>query len=79
MTGERLSMVRIAGIICTLVGVVVVAGGEKRRTRTMLRPCAEAAAESAGPSSLLFGFAVLFWLLGIRVIPRVGAIQNRVG
>src|SRR5882724_1135472 len=29
MTGERLSAVRIAGIICTLVGVVVVAGGEK--------------------------------------------------
>src|SRR6266480_2592233 len=41
MTGERLSMVRIAGIICTLVG-----------------------------------FVVLFWLLGIRVIPRVGAIQT---
>ena len=29
MTGERVSAVRIAGIICTLVGVVVVAGGEK--------------------------------------------------
>src|SRR5260370_14425372 len=29
MTGDRLSVVRIAGIFCTLVGVVVVAGGEK--------------------------------------------------
>src|SRR5258707_15604629 len=28
MTGDRLSVVRIAGIFCTLVGVVVVAGGE---------------------------------------------------
>src|ERR1700687_1026446 len=29
MTGEGLSSMRIAGIICTLVSVVVVAGGEK--------------------------------------------------
>jgi len=76
MTGERLSMVRIAGIICTLVGVVVVAGGEK----TPDENDAEAVRRSGrGISWSIFsavGFAVLFWLLGIRVIPRVGAIQT---
>jgi drug/metabolite transporter (DMT)-like permease len=76
MTGERLSMVRIAGIICTLVGVVVVAGGEK----TPDENDAEAVRRSGrGIGWAMFsavGFAVLFWLLGIRVIPRVGAIQT---
>jgi drug/metabolite transporter (DMT)-like permease len=76
MTGERLSMVRIAGIICTLVGVVVVAGGEK----TPDENDAEAVRRSGrGIGLAMFsavGFAVLFWLLGVRVIPRIGAIQT---
>jgi len=76
MTGERLSMVRIAGIFCTLVGVVVVAGGEK----TPDENDAEAVRRSGrGIGLAMFsavGFAVLFWLLGVRVIPRVGAIQT---
>jgi drug/metabolite transporter (DMT)-like permease len=76
MTGERLSIVRIAGIICTLVGVVVVAGGEK----TPDENDAEAVRRSGrGIGWAMFsavGFAVLFWLLGIRVIPRVGAVQT---
>jgi drug/metabolite transporter (DMT)-like permease len=76
MTGERLSTVRIAGIICTLVGVVVVAGGEK----TPDENDAEAMRRSGrGIGLAMFsavGFALLFWLLGIRVIPRVGAIQT---
>jgi drug/metabolite transporter (DMT)-like permease len=76
MTGERLSAMRIAGITCTLVGVVVVAGGEK----TPDENDAEAVRRSGrGIGWAMFsavGFAVLFWLLGVRVIPRVGAIQT---
>jgi drug/metabolite transporter (DMT)-like permease len=76
MTGEHLSAVRIAGIFCTLVGVVVVAGGEK----TPDENDAEAVRRSGrGIGWAIFaavGFAMLFWLLGIRVIPRVGAIQT---
>jgi drug/metabolite transporter (DMT)-like permease len=76
MTGERLSAVRIAGIICTLIGVVIVAGGEK----TPDENDAEAVRRSGrGIGWAIFaavGFAVLFWLLGVRVIPRVGAIQT---
>jgi drug/metabolite transporter (DMT)-like permease len=76
ITGERLSAVRIAGIICTLAGVVIVAGGEK----TPDENDAEAVRRSGrGIGWAIFasvGFAVLFWLLGIRVIARVGAVQT---
>jgi drug/metabolite transporter (DMT)-like permease len=76
MTGERVSAVRIAGIICTLAGVVIVAGGEKAPDEND----SEAARRSGrGIGWAIFaavGFAVLFWLLGTRVIPRVGAVQT---
>jgi len=75
LSGERLSAVRAAGIACTMLGVLLVAGGER-------------SSSSGGPSAahnrqgILFalcsalGFGVLFWLLGIRIIPRVGAAQT---
>lgn len=76
MTGDRLSAVRIAGIFCTLIGVVVVAGGEKAPD-----PNDDAAAKRNGKgigwaAFASVGFAMLFWLLGIRIIPRVGAVQT---
>jgi drug/metabolite transporter (DMT)-like permease len=76
MTGERVSAIRIAGIVCTLVGVAVVAGGEKAPDEND----SEAVRRSGrGIGWALFAsvaFALLFWLLGIRIIPRVGAIQT---
>jgi drug/metabolite transporter (DMT)-like permease len=76
MTGDRLSLMRITGILCTLVGVVVVAGGEKTPDENDV-----AAVERSGKGIgwaifAAVGFAVLFWLLGIRIIPRVGAVQT---
>jgi len=76
MTGDRLSVVRIAGIFCTLVGVVVVAGGEK--TPDVNDPAARQRS-GKGIGWAVFasvGFALLFWLLGIRIVPRVGAVQT---
>jgi|ERR1700674_4137537 len=76
MTGDRLSLVRIAGIICTLVGVVVVAGGEKTPDGN---DAAAVQRSGRGIGLAIFaavGFAVLFWLLGIRIIARVGAVQT---
>jgi len=76
MTGDRLSVVRIAGIFCTLVGVVVVAGGEK--TPDVNDPVARQRS-GKGIGWAVFasvGFALLFWLLGIRIVPRVGAVQT---
>src|SRR5436853_7619984 len=76
MSGERVSAVRIAGIICTLAGVVIVAGGEK----TPDENDAEAVRRSGrGMGWAIFaavGFAILFWLLGIRIIARVGAVRS---
>ena len=76
MTGDRLSAVRIAGIFCTLIGVVVVAGGEKAPD-----PNDEAAGKRNGKgigwaAFASVGFAMLFWLLGVRIIPQVGAVQT---
>jgi drug/metabolite transporter (DMT)-like permease len=76
MTGEHVGAVRIAGIFCTLIGVAVVAGGEK----TPDENDAEAVRRSGrGIGWAIFasvGFAMLFWLLGIRIIARVGAVQT---
>ncbi len=76
MTGERLSMVRIAGIICTLVGVVVVAGGEKIPDENDAEAVRRSGRGIGWAMVSAVGFAVLFWLLGIRVIPRIGAVQT---
>ena len=76
MTGDRLSAVRIAGIVCTLVGVAVVAGGEKTPDE---KDAAAAQRSGKGIGWAVFasvGFALLFWLLGVRIIPRVGAVQT---
>ena len=76
MTGDRLSVVRIAGIFCTLVGVVIVAGGEKTPDEN---DAAAVQRSGKGIGWAVFasvGFALLFWLLGIRIVPRVGAVQT---
>ncbi len=76
MTGERLSAVRIAGIICTLLGVIVVAGGEKTPDENDVVAVQRSGRGIGWAIFASVGFAVLFWLLGMRVIPRVGAIQT---
>ncbi len=76
MTGERLSAVRIAGIICTLLGVIVVAGGEKTPDENDVAAVQRSGRGIGWAIFASVGFAVLFWLLGMRVIPRVGAIQT---
>jgi drug/metabolite transporter (DMT)-like permease len=76
MTGDRLSAVRVAGILFTLIGVVVVAGGEKTPDEN---DAAAVQRSGRGIGLAIFaavGFALLFWLLGNRVIPRAGAVQT---
>jgi drug/metabolite transporter (DMT)-like permease len=76
MTGDRLSVVRIAGIFCTLVGVVVVAGGEKTPNENDAVAVQRSGKGIGWAVFASVGFAVLFWLLGIRIVPRVGAVQT---
>lgn len=75
LSGEHLSSARVTGIVIILAGVVIVAGGEHapddvegpvRKNRRGIGWAAVAAV----------GFGLLFWLLGIRIIPSVGAIQT---
>jgi drug/metabolite transporter (DMT)-like permease len=77
LSGEQLTAVRFAGIICTLLGAMVVAGAENKPQPT---PGAELSPDDARSGKGLgwalctvVGFGVLFWLLGRQFIPRLGA------
>ncbi len=77
ITGERLTPVRFVGVGLILVGVVVVAKGEKmpedanpldEKTRPAKKYLGVAWALMSG-----VGFGVMFWILGIRVVPLLGS------
>ena len=80
LTGERLTALRFAGILLILAGVVVVAHGEE------VPDDANVLDEQARPGKMKLGvgwallsgagFGVMFWLLGIRIVPLVGAAQS---
>ena len=76
LSGEHLRAARVIGIACTLLGVVLVAGGEKG-------PAAEdeEGSQRSGKGIGLalcsaIGFGFLFWLLGTRIVPATGATQT---
>jgi len=74
LSGERFSLYRACGMAAVLVGILLVAAGERRASSD---PAGSPASERAGLrwaviASLAFG--VLMWLLGTQVIPRVGAL-----
>jgi drug/metabolite transporter (DMT)-like permease len=74
LTGERLTAVRIAGILLIIVGVVVVARGEE--VPDDAEAVARADQRHLGVGWALMsclGFGVMFWLLGIRVVPLLGS------
>jgi drug/metabolite transporter (DMT)-like permease len=75
LSGERLSAMRAAGIICTMLGVLVVAGGEKAPDANDAEAVRRSGKGIGWALASAVGFGLLFWLLGIRVIPRVGAVQ----
>jgi drug/metabolite transporter (DMT)-like permease len=76
MSGERLTLVRVAGIILTLLGVVIVAGAEKVSAGSDAVGQQRSGRGIGWALAAAVGFAVLFWLLGTRIIPRVGATQT---
>jgi drug/metabolite transporter (DMT)-like permease len=73
--GERLTSVRAAGIVLTLLGVVIVASCEKVPEESGAAGARKNSRGLGWAVAAAFGFAMLFWLLGVRVIPRVGATQ----
>lgn len=76
LTGEHLTAIRVVGIACTLLGVVLVAGGEKAPDTNDAEANARSGKGLGWALCSALGFGLLFWLLGIRVVPRVGAPQT---
>jgi drug/metabolite transporter (DMT)-like permease len=84
LAGERLSAGRGAGIVFTLVGVVLAAAApatvEAASPRAEAAPgVGDGASKEANNKGVIWaiaaavGFGVLFWLMGFRVAPRAGA------
>jgi drug/metabolite transporter (DMT)-like permease len=76
LSGERLSAARAIGIACTMLGVLLVAGGEKPPDENDAEAVRRSGKGISWALSSAVGFGVLFWLLGTHVIPRVGAPQT---
>jgi drug/metabolite transporter (DMT)-like permease len=74
--GDHLAPVRVVGIILTLLGVLVVAGGEHVPGENGGQPATRNTRGLGWATAAAIGFGLLFWLLGTRIIPRVGATQT---
>jgi drug/metabolite transporter (DMT)-like permease len=80
LTGERLTQARLAGLLLTIAGVVLVARGEHETEEA--NPLD--AAKRPGKSRLgvewalvsAVGFGLMFWLLGLRVVPMLGSAPS---
>lgn len=80
LTGERLTGVRVLGIALAIAGVIVVARGEEMPDENgeSSEP-RQSEKNSSGVGWALFsavGFGVMFWLLGIRVVPLLGSAPS---
>src|SRR5712672_4124324 len=76
LSGERLSAARSAGIVCTMLGVLLVAGGETAPDVNDPEAVRRSGKGMGWALCSAVGFGLLFWLLGLRIIPRVGAVQT---
>lgn len=84
-SGERLTFWRAVGITATITGVILLSSGNSAETEVTNHTDTEQPAEGESrrirrwPAGVKWaivsalGFGVLFWLLGIRVVPRVGS------
>ena len=76
LTGERLTPGRGVGIALTVVGVVLASTGAAEAPNASAENSPPP--QKSGSAGILWallaalGFGVLFWLLGVRVVPRVG-------
>jgi drug/metabolite transporter (DMT)-like permease len=76
LSGDQLTGVRTAGIMCILLGAIAVAGGEKGPDAEETEVTSRSGAGIGWAILAGIGFGLLFWLLGARVVPRVGATQT---
>jgi drug/metabolite transporter (DMT)-like permease len=80
--GERLTLWRALGIALTMFGVIWLSfgnspaadnGGRTDTPQPTEIPCGRRERGVGWAIVSAFGFGVLFWLLGVRVVPRVGS------
>jgi drug/metabolite transporter (DMT)-like permease len=79
MTGERLTVQRVVGILTIITGVLVVAHGEESPADESIEEQAIRAKKRAGIGWAIVsgvGFGAMFWLLGIRVVPLLGSAPS---
>jgi drug/metabolite transporter (DMT)-like permease len=79
-TGERLTLVRVVGIGLAILGVILVARGESVENSTSApeesKPLGKKNLGIGWALMAAVGFGVMFWLLGIRVVPLVGSAPS---
>jgi len=79
-TGERLTPIRLIGLLLTIAGVVLVARGEHvADDANVLDAAARPGKSRLGVEWALVsaaGFGVMFWLLGLRVVPMLGGVPS---
>ena len=75
LSGDHLSTARLVGAVLILFGVAVVAGGEHLPDQNSRQPTNTNTRGIGWAIVAAVGFGFLFWLLGIRIVPRVGAVQ----
>ena len=76
LTGEHLKAARAAGIAFTLLGVILVAAGERPPEADDAQAQQRSGKGIGWALCSAVGFGFLFWLLGTRVVPAAGAIQT---
>src|ERR1700675_2241561 len=76
LSGEHLRAARAVGIACTLLGVVLVAGGEKPPEDHDVEGLQRSGKGIGWALCSAVGFGFLFWLLGLRIVPATGATQT---
>src|SRR6202163_4194760 len=76
LSGEHLSAARALGIACTLLGVVLVAGGESAPEDHDVEGLRRSGKGIGLALCSAIGFGLLFWLLGMRIVPATGATQT---
>lgn len=82
-TGERLTFWRAFGIALTICGVILLSSGKSAEDANHLEGVVAHSPSGDRPGKwpkgvgwaivAALGFGILFWMLGIRVVPRVGS------
>jgi drug/metabolite transporter (DMT)-like permease len=80
LTGERLTPLRLFGLVLTILGVIFVARGEHEPDEANYPDeKTQPAKKGLGMGWALFsalGFGIMFWLLGLSVVPLLGSAPS---